>query len=116
MADIKIYGIKNCDSMKKAFSWFSDHDIEYDFHDYKKEGVDKTVIKRAISHYTWEDVINRRGTTWRKLDDKTKDNMNADRAINIANDNPSIVKRPLIVSGNEIILGFDTDKYASTFI
>lgn len=115
MADIKIYGIKNCDSMKKAFSWFSDHDIEYDFHDYKKEGVDKAVIKRAISHYSWEDVINRRGTTWRKLDDKTKNNMNADRAIDIANDNPSIVKRPLIVLEDEIILGFDADKYASTF-
>lgn len=110
---IKIYGIKNCDTMKKAFKWLEEQDIEYDFVDYKKHGADKAVLKSAIKIHSWENVINRRGTTWRQLDDTKKQAMNDDLAISIALDNPSIIKRPLLINDNHIELGFSADRYES---
>jgi len=113
---IKIYGIKNCDTMKKAFKWMEAHDVDYEFHDYKKQGVDIEALKNAIKVHGWENVINKRGTTWRKLDEGIKNAMNADKAIEIAQDNPSIIKRPIITHNDKIILGFDQDAYQVKFI
>jgi Spx/MgsR family transcriptional regulator len=111
---IKIYGIKNCDTMKKAFKWLDENSISYDFHDYKKLGADNAVLKNAIKEHGWENVINRRGTTWRKLDDATKETMNEGGALIIAIDNPSIIKRPLMVHNKKTHLGFNTDHYQET--
>lgn len=116
MADITIYGIKNCDSMKKTFRWMNDNDVEYGFHDYKKSGADVSVLKRAVDQHGWEVVINKRGTTWRKLDDAVKEQMDERLAITIALDNPSIIKRPLIVQNGTVYIGFDADKLAKAFI
>ncbi len=113
---ITVYGIKNCDTMKKTFKWLDDHDVDYGFHDYKKAGIDDTALTHAIDAHGWENVINRRGTTWRKLPDDIKTSMNADTAIKIAHENPSIIKRPIITNGGTIILGFDMDKYEQAFI
>lgn len=112
---IKVYGIKNCDTMKKARTWLKDHGVEYEFHNYKKDGVNKDVLSKAMDQHGWEAVINRRGTTWRTIPDKAKDNMDRDDAELLADAHPSVIKRPLIVKGNEIILGFDPDKYESIF-
>lgn len=110
---VKIYGIKNCDTMKKAFKWLKEHGIEYDFIDYKKHGAEKSVLTSAVKIHGWDNVINRRGTTWRQLDDATKQSMNNQSAISVALDNPSIIKRPLLINGNDIALGFSADQYES---
>ena len=110
-----IYGIKNCDTMKKAFAWLEDQSIEFDFHDYKKQGLDENVLKQALSEHGWEEVINRRGTTWRQLPDSVKETMNEAKAIEIANDNPSIVKRPLLLHKGKTTLGFKAESYGEIF-
>ena len=111
MATVKIYGIKNCDTMKKAFTWLDDNGVSYEFHDYKKEGADEAVLKQAIAQHGWDVVINRRGTTWRKLPDDVKEGMDESGAIAAAIDNPSLIKRPLVVKGDEVLVGFDREKY-----
>ncbi len=108
---LKIYGIKNCDTMKKAFKFLEAQNISYDFHDYKKEEPDTDILKQAIAVHGWENVINRRGTTWRKLSDDVKNSMDEDKAIDIALDNPSIIKRPLLVYNQDILLGFKEEEY-----
>lgn len=109
---ITIYGIKNCDTMKKTFHWFDDHDVTYVFHDYKKQGVDEEVLKRAIDTHGWETVINKRGTTWRKLPLEVQDSMDATKALFVAKENASLIKRPLIVSDEGIHIGYGVDAFA----
>jgi arsenate reductase len=111
----KVYGIKNCDSMKKTFVWLDKHGIAYDFHDYKKSGADKAVLEAAIKAHGWENVINRKGTTWRGLDEKTRESMTEKLALAAALENPSLVKRPLIVAGKKILLGYDEAAFAAQF-
>lgn len=113
MAPLKIYGIKNCDSMKKAFVWLDKQGIPYDFHDYKKSGADAAVLKAAIAAHGWENVINRKGTTWRALPEKTRADMTEKSALAAALENPSLVKRPLILQGKKILLGYDEAVYKS---
>ncbi|NCO03814.1 MAG: ArsC family reductase [Alphaproteobacteria bacterium] len=108
---IKIYGIKNCDTMIKAFQWLDGHNIKYVFHDYKKSGVDETVLEKAITENGWETIINKHGTTWRALDNDVKIYMNAESAIQIAINNPSIIKRPIIIHENKFLIGFNVQKY-----
>lgn len=112
---VTIYGIKNCDTMKKAFKWLDAHNVEYAFHDYKKEGIDENAITEAINENGWENVINRRGTTWRKLPDDIKESMNDKNALKIANENPSIVKRPLLAHKKKYHLGFKDELYSQIF-
>lgn len=107
MAKSVIYGIKNCDTMKKTFQWFDNHKIGYDFHDYKKLGADKAVVTKAFDVFGWEETLNRKGTTWRKLPEEVRAGMTKEKAIAIALENPSILKRPLIIKGNDMIMGFD---------
>lgn len=109
---ITIYGIKNCDTMKKAFAWLQDNGVEHTFHDYKKNGADETVLRAIIAEHGWEQVLNRRGLTWRKLPDEVKKNMDTQSAIKIALDNPSIIKRPLLAVNGQYYLGFDAKDYA----
>ena len=108
---IKIYGIPNCDTMKKARRWLEAKGIEYDFHDYKKLGVTEKNLKNWVKKSGWEAVINKRGTTWRKLDDAVKDNIDEATAIQVMIDNPSIIKRPVIESGKLLLIGFNEDQY-----
>lgn len=110
-----IYGIKNCDTMKKAFIWMEGHKIAYNFHDYKKSGADRDVLKNAIGQHGWENVLNRKGTSWRALPDSVKDSMNSKTAIKAAEENPSLLRRPLLVYNGAIYLGFDEKNYAAIF-
>ncbi len=112
---ITIYGIKNCDTMKKAFRWLDENGVSYDFHDYKKQGIDTAILKKAIDAHGWDTVINRRGTTWRQLPDDVKNNMDAAGALNTANKNPSIIKRPLLAKDDEMHIGFQEDAYKKIF-
>ena len=111
----KIYGIKNCDTMKKAFKWLEAQGINYDFQDYKKEAPSETQAKDWVESLGWENVINKRGTTWRKLDDQTKDSMNNELAVKTMLDNPSIIKRPLIEHNGKTLLGFKEADYQALF-
>lgn len=110
-----IYGIKNCDTMKKAFKWLDSNNVEYIFHDYKKEGIDEKAFNNAIKQFGWEEVINRRGTTWRQLPEKTKSSMDNQSPVKIARDNPSIVKRPLLIHKEQCLLGFTEESYKDIF-
>jgi Spx/MgsR family transcriptional regulator len=108
---IKIYGIPNCDTIKKARKWLESHDIGYEFHDYKKLGVPENKLKNWVKQSGWEAVLNKRGTTWRKLDENIKNNIDPASAITIMLDNPSIIKRPILESGRTLIIGFTESDY-----
>lgn len=110
-----IYGIKNCDTMKKALSWLEENISNFTFHDYRKDGVPEDILKQAIQEHGWENVINRRGTTWRALPDATKDAMNDNTALEAAKENPALIKRPLLKQGKKTFLGFKPDTYAQIF-
>ena len=112
----EIYGIKNCDTIKKCLKWMDANNLDYTFHDYKKEVPPEDLIKQAIKVHGWGNTLNKRGTTWRQLPDNVKEKMNEDSALKIALDNPSIIKRPLIVYKNTIHLGFKPDQYQSIFV
>lgn len=111
-----IYGIKNCDTMKKAFNWLDEKGVEYNFHDYKKNGVDEKILKKAVKEFSWEQVLNRKGMTWRKLPKDVQSNTDEKKAIDIALDNPSIIKRPLLIHKNKIVLGFNPETYENMFL
>ncbi|UCB55390.1 MAG: ArsC family reductase [Thiotrichales bacterium] len=108
---IKLYGIPNCDTMKKARRWLADNGVEYEFHDYKKLGVPKEHLTRWVRQVGWEAVLNKRGTTWRKLDDSDKNRIDEALAIEIMLDNPSIIKRPVVESGTLLLIGFDQAEF-----
>ena len=108
---IKIYGIPNCDTMKKARKWLDNNGIEYEFHDYKKQGVPEANLKKWVKAVGWEVVLNKRGTTWRKLPEDIKDNIDEASSIKVMLDNPSTIKRPVLESGKTILVGFKEDEY-----
>ena len=108
---IKIYGIPNCDTMKKARRWLEASGIDYDFHDYKKRGVPEKNLKAWVQKAGWETLLNKRGTTWRKLDDELKHNIDNESAIKTMLDNPSIIKRPVLESNQLLLIGFKEDEY-----
>lgn len=109
---IKIYGIPNCDTMKKARKWLSEHNLDYEFHDYKKEGVDATLLDDWIAQAGWEVLLNRRGMMWRKLDEERKAAINEQTAREIMLEIPSIIKRPVLVTAkNKVLVGFSESGY-----
>lgn len=110
---IKIYGIPNCDTMKKARKWLEANDVEYEFHDYKKLGVPEKNLKRWVKQVGWETLLNRRGTTWRKLDDTVKDNIDEVSSIDVMLENPSAIKRPVLETGDKVLVGFSENEYQS---
>lgn len=110
-----MYGIPNCDTIKKARNWLKQHDVDYRFHDYKKQGVEPAQLRLWVDQLGWENLINKRGTSWRKLDESTRMNMDNELAIKVMLDNPSIIKRPLLVVQEHILLGYDEVKYQQEF-
>ncbi len=108
---IKIYGIPNCDTMKKARKWLEKNNLEYEFHDYKKLGVPDKNLKLWVKSAGWKSILNKRGTTWRKLDDNIKDNINENSVIQVMLKNPSTIKRPVLESDNILLVGFKEDEY-----
>ncbi len=108
---IKIYGIPNCDTMKKARKWLDSNNLEYEFHDYKKAGVPEKNLKQWVKKAGLEIVLNKRGTTWRKLDDSVKDNIDETSAIQLMLENPSMIKRPVLENGKILLVGFKEDDY-----
>jgi len=109
---MKLYGIPNCDTVKKARKWLDTNDIAHDFHDYKKAGAEQNTLEKACELFGWETVLNKRGTTWRKLDDATKETItNAPSAIALMMEQPSMIKRPLADNGNIMLIGFSEKEW-----
>jgi arsenate reductase (glutaredoxin) len=110
---ITIYGIKNCDTMKKARAFLDKHRVEYAFHDYKTAGIDRERLERWEKKVSWETLLNRAGTTFRKLPDKDKANVDAAKAIKLMLDQPSMIKRPVLdLGGGKLLVGFKPETYA----
>ena len=107
-----IYGIKNCDTMKKARSWLDSHNVAYGFHDYKSEGIDKALLSRWVKELGWETLLNRAGTTFRKLPDGDKEGLNERKALALMLAQPSMIKRPVLDLGGKLVVGFKTEIYA----
>ncbi|WP_375589909.1 ArsC family reductase [Hoeflea alexandrii] len=112
---VTIYGIKNCDTMKKARKWLADHSIEAEFHDYKASGIDRAHLERWCSEAGWETVLNRAGTTFRKLDEAAKQDLDQEKAIALMLAQPSMIKRPVLEADDRIIIGFKPDRYEQFF-
>ena len=111
-----MYGISNCDTIKKARKWLDQYAIHYRFHDYKKEGVDSDQLQQWINELGWQGLINRRSTSWRKLDEQTRTSMDEALALSVMLHNPSIIKRPLLIVGDQKILGFNETRYAQELL
>jgi Spx/MgsR family transcriptional regulator len=109
---ITMFGIKNCDTIKKARKWLEAEGIEYQFHDYKKDGLSPDMLNVWVKDLGWEALINKRGTTWRKLPEDVKESVDQTSAIQIMLDNASIIKRPLLIDdADSKLLGFKAEEY-----
>lgn len=111
----QIFGIKNCDTMKKAMRWLTDNDIDFHFHDYRKDGLEAAQLTVWLGQLGWENLINKRGTTWRKLADDIKQNMSDELALSLLQEQPALIKRPLLLYKETITLGFSNDSYAALY-
>jgi arsenate reductase len=110
-----LYGIPNCDTMKKARTWLDANGIGYTFHDYKKAGIDRATLEQWVEALGWEALLNRSGTTFRKLPDADRADLDAPRAIDLMLAQPSMIRRPVLVGDDWIETGFKPERYAERF-
>jgi arsenate reductase len=106
-----LYGIPNCDTVKKARTWLDAAGVAYTFHDYKKAGIDEATLRGWTARLGWETVLNRAGTTFRKLPEADRAGLDEDKAVALMLANPSMIKRPVIVQGEVLLAGFKPDTY-----
>ena len=109
---LTVYGIRNCDTMKKAFAWLDGHGIAYAFHDYKKLGADAALLQQWAAQAGWERLINTRGPSFRKLPQEKQANLSEKKAFALMLENPSMIRRPIVEAGKTLLIGFDPDEYA----
>ena len=110
---LTLYGIRNCDTIKKARAWLDAAGVAYAFHDYKAEGVDRAALERWVDRLGWELLLNRSGTTFRKLADADKADLERDRAVALMLAHQSAIKRPVLERGDTLLVGFSPDRYAA---
>jgi arsenate reductase len=108
-----IYGIKNCDTMKKARAWLTSHGVAHEFHDYKESGIERARLEGWLKSVGWEVLLNRAGTTFRKLPDAAKMNLTEGKAVKLMLEQPSMIKRPVLEHGKSLLVGFSPEKYAA---
>ncbi|ELF4879706.1 ArsC family reductase [Vibrio parahaemolyticus] len=112
---ITMFGIPNCDTIKKAKKWLEAENIAFDFHDYRKQGIDAQMVTEFCQALGWEQVLNKRGTTFRQLTQEQKDTLNEESAIALLVDNPAMIKRPILNVDGQLHIGFKADQYATIF-
>ena len=112
---IKLFGIKNCDTMKKAFAWLDAHGVAYEFIDYKKDGVVDNLLADWTQRAGWETLLNTRGMMWRRLSEDERADVDETKALALMADYPTLIKRPLIDTGSDLLIGFDPERYESIF-
>jgi len=110
-----LYGIPNCGTMKKARAWLDERGIGYHFHDYKKAGLDEATLRGWVVELGWEQLINKRGQMWRKLEPSVRDNLDEEGAIRVMLETPGIIRRPVLDTGSERHVGFSEDQYQAIF-
>ncbi|MUK75429.1 ArsC family reductase [Aliivibrio fischeri] len=110
-----IYGIKNCDTIKKCKKWLEANNINFAYHDYRTDGIDKEMVITFVKQLGWENVLNKRGTTYRQLSDEQKASLNEDTAIELLLEMPAMIKRPVLIHNNEYHLGFKPAQYETLF-
>ncbi|PJG84600.1 ArsC family reductase [Conservatibacter flavescens] len=113
---ITVYGIKNCDTVKKALKWLTDHNIEHKLHDYRVEGLSQTWLQQAEAQFGWENLVNKRSTTWRNLDDQVKENLSKSTALSVLFEQPTLIKRPIILQDNIALIGFNEKEYTENLV
>ena len=112
---ITVYGIKNCDTVKKALKWLMEHNIEHKLHDYRVDGLDTAFLEQAEAKFGWENLVNKRSTTWRNLDESVKETLSKSTALSVLADNPTLIKRPIILKEGKALIGFDEKEYQAVF-
>ncbi len=112
---VTIHGIRNCDTMKKARAWLEAHGVAHRFHDYKVDGLDRAMLESWVRELGWQALLNRAGTTFRKLPEAEKEGLNEPRAIALMLAQPSLIKRPLLEADGRLVLGFAPERYAALF-
>ncbi|EGY33796.1 succinyl-diaminopimelate desuccinylase [Aggregatibacter actinomycetemcomitans serotype e str. SC1083] len=112
---ITVYGIKNCDTVKKALKWLADHHIEHKLHDYRVDGLGKAFLQQAEAQFGWENLVNKRSTTWRNLDEQIKKTLLKSTALSVLADNPTLIKRPIILQEGKALIGFNEKEYQAAF-
>jgi arsenate reductase len=112
---VTLYGIRNCDTMKKAWSWLDAQGVAYDFHDYKKAGIDRARLEGWVKELGWETLLNKAGTTFRKLPEADRQSLDAEKAIALMLAQPSLIKRPVLDLGSRRLVGFKPELYAQAF-
>ena len=110
-----MYGIPNCDTIKKAKKWLQAEEIEFTFHDYRKQGITEELVNEFCRQLGWENVLNKRGTTYRQLPQEQKDNLDSDNVVSLLVDQPAMIKRPIVYVGEQYHVGFKADSYVSIF-
>ena len=110
-----LYGIRNCDTIRKTRRWLQAHDIEYRFHDLREDGIDQSRLDTWINTLDWEQLLNRRGTTWRQLPAVVRDNIDRESASTVMLEQPAIIKRPVLEHDRQLYLGFCESRYAEIF-
>lgn len=113
---IIIYGIRNCDTIKKTLAWLNDQGLENQLHDYRKQGLSDTLIDQLMQHFTLEQLLNRRGTTWRRLDESVKQDLTESSARLLMQEQPALIKRPILTDGKHWLIGFDTNSMAEKLL
>jgi Spx/MgsR family transcriptional regulator len=112
---VTLYGISNCDTMKKARAWLDGHGVRYAFHDYRRAGVDEPLLRGWVAELGWEALVNRRGTTWRRLPASQREEIDGESAIGLMLENPSLIRRPVLDSGEARHVGFSETLYQELF-
>lgn len=113
---ITLYGIKNCDTVKKARSWLTQQNIDHHFHDFRTDGLSKGQVTGWINDLGLEALVNKRSTTWKELDDTVKISLDTKSAVNIILEHPTLIKRPLLETGKKAYVGFSVPEYQKIFV
>ncbi len=112
---ITMYGIPNCDTIKKAKKWLQEADISFDFHDYRKNGVDNTLVETFCQQLGWEQVLNKRGTTYRQLTQEQKESVDQQSVVPLLVEHPAMIKRPILNVDGQLHIGFKAPQYSDIF-
>ena len=112
---VTIFGIKNCDTVRKARHWMDGHAVEYRFHDVRSDGLSRTQLEGWVEILGWENLLNRRGTTWSKLPESVRDKINKRTAVKLMLEQPAMIKRPVLDLGNSLHLGFSEKTWTELF-
>ncbi|MGD2171676.1 MAG: ArsC family reductase [Gammaproteobacteria bacterium] len=115
MARATLYGIANCDTIRKARRWLEDHRVDYEFYDYRRQGLDAKLLQTLESRLGWEAMLNRKGRSWRQLPESVRERVDRDSALELMLDNPAMIKRPILAAADGLHLGFDAARYEEIF-